>query len=81
LSDESETKSGNVGSAIWGVVIGFVEIVVREIVKLATAFVFGTAVGAIFTWYFGLPLAYALGGGLIMVIIVIALMPDSIFSG
>jgi hypothetical protein len=61
-------------------VVSLVEIVVRDIVKLATAFVFGTVVGAIFCWYFGLPLVYALGGGLIMLIVVLAMLPGSFFS-
>ena len=80
MNDERETKPETVGGVIRGFVIGFVEIIVREIVKLAVAFVFGTTVGAIFCWYLDLPLTYALGGGLIMLIIVVVLMPGSIFS-
>jgi hypothetical protein len=81
LSNEDESKSENSGSVIRDLLVALVEIVVREIVKLVTAFAFGTAAGAVFCWYFDLPLVYALGAGFVMMIIVLAMLPGSVFSG
>lgn len=51
-----------------------------SLVKFVTAFAVGTGAGAIFCWYYGLPMIIALVGGFLAVGLALAFMSDGIFS-
>jgi hypothetical protein len=52
----------------------------RQLVKLLIAFAIGTVAGAIFCWYYDIPLIFSLAGGILVVGIALAASSDSIFD-
>ena len=53
---------------------------VRDAFKLIIAFAVGTGAGAIVCWYYGIPLIFALVGGILVLALALAFMTDSPFS-
>ena len=53
---------------------------VRDAVKLIVSFAIGTAAGAVVCWYYGIPLAFSIFGGILVLAMAPALSPDSLFS-
>jgi hypothetical protein len=53
---------------------------VRDAVKLIVAFAVGTGAGAIACWYYGIPMVFALLGGILVLGLALALSTDSLFS-
>ena len=53
---------------------------VRDAVKLIMAFAVGTAAGAVVCWYYGIPLAFSILGGILVLALALALSTDSLFS-
>ncbi len=53
---------------------------VRDAVKLVIAFVVGTGAGAIVCWYYGIPLIFSLLGGILVLVLALAISTDSLFS-
>lgn len=50
------------------------------ILKFLIAFSVGTGAGAIFCWYYGIPLGFSVVGGILVVGVALALMSDSMFD-
>lgn len=53
---------------------------VRAILTIAMFFAVGTGGLAIVCWYYGIPLAFSILGGILVLAIALALMSDSIFD-
>ena len=53
---------------------------VRDAFKLIVAFAVGTGASAIVCWYYGIPLAFSILGGILVLGLALALMSDSLFS-
>jgi hypothetical protein len=53
---------------------------IRDAFKLFVSFGIGTGAGALVCWYYGLPLALSLLGGILVLGLALALMSDSLFS-
>ncbi len=53
---------------------------VRDAIKLIIAFAVGTGAGAIACWYYDIPLVFSLLGGILVLVLALALSTDSLFS-
>ena len=53
---------------------------VRDAVKIIVAFAVGTGAGAVVCWYYGIPLAFSILGGILVLGIALALSTDSFIS-
>lgn len=53
---------------------------VRDAIKMIIAFAVGTGAGAIACWYYGIPMIFALLGGILVLGLALALSTDSLFS-
>jgi len=51
----------------------------REVFKLIVSFALGTGAGAIVCWYYGVPLALSILGGILVLGVAIALSTESLF--
>ena len=52
----------------------------RDLVKFVLAFIVGTGAGAVVCWYYGLPLALSIIGGILVLGLALALSTDSLFD-
>ena len=52
----------------------------RDLFRYVIAFAVGTGAGAIVCWYYGLPLALSLLGGILVLGLALAFSTDSLFS-
>lgn len=57
---------------------GFFASLARNAMRTVIGFAIGTGAGALACWYRGLPLALGLLGGILVVALMLALMPDSL---
>ena len=80
MNNDRETKPGVAEGGVRGFFATLLQSLVRDIVKFITAFVLGTGAGAIVCWYYGIPLAFSLIGGFIVLGFALAVMSDSLFS-
>jgi len=55
-------------------------VLLGALVRFILAFAVGTGAGAIVCWYYGLPLALSIVGGILVLGLALALSTDSIFS-
>ena len=81
MNVDREKKSG-IGEAagIRGFFTTLFQSLVRDVVKFITAFALGTGAGAIVCWYYGIPLAFSLLGGILVLGFALAVMSDSLLS-
>ena len=80
MNNDRETKPGIEEGGVRGFFATLLQSLIRDVVKFITAFALGTGAGAIVCWYYGIPLAFSLIGGFIVLGIALALMSDSLFS-
>jgi hypothetical protein len=80
VNNDRETKPGVAEGGVRGFFATLLQSLVRDIVKFITAFALGTGAGAIVCWYYGIPLAFSLIGGFIVLGFALAVMSDSLFS-
>ena len=77
-------KKNNAAEVYPGGFRGFLSSLVRGIaeafVKYLAAFVIGTGAGAVVCWYYGLPLALSLVGGILVLALALAFSTDSLFD-
>lgn len=73
---KTEVHEGGVRGFLSSLVLGLV----RDLVKFIIAFAVGTGAGAIVCWYYGIPLAFSLLGGILVLGLALALSTDSLFS-
>jgi hypothetical protein len=66
--------------SIRGFLSDLVGSLVRDFVKFIIAFTVGTGAGAIACLYYGIPLVFALAGGILVLGLALALSTDSLFS-
>ncbi len=80
MSDEgkADTKSGKM--TVRGFLAELLTGLVRDAIKFIVAFAIGTGASAIACWYYGIPLAFSLIGGFIVLGLALALSTDSLFS-
>lgn len=80
VSDDGITKKDMHGGGDRGFFSSLIRSIARDTVKFVVAFAVGTGAGAIVCWYYGIPLVFALLGGILVLAIALALMTDSWFS-
>ena len=80
MTDDHSSKAASHDTSIRGFLTSLVAGLVRDAVKLIVAFAIGTGAGAIVCWYYGLPLALSLLGGILVLGLTLALSTDSLFS-
>ena len=80
MNDDHNTIAGRDEEKCRGFLASFFLGLVRDIVKFIIAFAVGTGAGAIVCWYYGLPLALSLIGGILVLALALALTTDSLFS-
>lgn len=80
MNDDRETTPGICATGIRGFFATLLQSLVRDVVKFITAFALGTGAGAIVCWYYGIPLAFSLIGGILVLGFALAVMSDSLFS-
>ena len=80
MNDGNESGMEVDGGSSRGYFASLLMSLVRDAVKLIIAFVVGTGAGAIACWYYGIPLAFSLLGGILVLGLALALSTDSLFS-
>ena len=80
MNDDHNSIVGRDEEKSRGFLASFFLGLVRDIVKFIIAFAVGTGAGAIVCWYYGLPLALSLIGGILVLALALALTTDSLFS-
>ena len=80
MNEERNTQAETRGEGVGGFLAGFLRDLVRDAVKFIIAFAVGTGAGAIVCWYYGIPLVFALLGGILVLGLALALSTDSLFS-
>jgi len=80
LNDDRKEKVAIYEGGVRGFFADFFKSLLRDIVKFIIAFAVGTGAGAIVCWYYGIPLVFALLGGILVLGLALALSTDSLFS-
>lgn len=80
MNDDRKEKVEIYEGGIRGFIADFVKSLLRDFVKFIIAFAVGTGAGAIVCWYYGIPLVFALLGGILVLGLALALSTDSLFS-
>ena len=80
MLDEHPAKSEVPAGGVWGFLSSLLRAIVRDAVKFMVAFAVGTGAGAIACWYYGIPVVFALVGGILVLGVALALATDSLFS-
>ena len=80
MSDDPKTVRQLVEDESRGFFSSLLMGLVRDAVKLIIAFVVGTGAGAIVCWYYGIPLVFSLLGGILVLVLALAISTDSLFS-
>jgi len=80
MKDENRSNTINDGVQRRGILASLLMGLVRDAIKMIVAFVVGTGAGAIVCWYYGIPLAFSILGGILVLGLALALSTDSLFS-
>jgi len=80
MKDENRSNAINDGVQRRGILASLLMGLVRDAIKMIVAFVVGTGAGAIVCWYYGIPLAFSILGGILVLGLALALSTDSLFS-
>ena len=80
MNENREEKVEIHQGGVRGFLADFLMSLVRDAVKFIIAFAVGTGAGAIVCWYYGIPLVFALLGGILVLGLALALSTDSLFS-
>ena len=80
MNDKNESATQDNGGGFLGFVTSFFASLARDAFKLVVAFAVGTGGGAIVCWYYGLPLALSILGGILVLGLALALTTDGWFS-
>jgi hypothetical protein len=80
MSDENRSNSKNDDVESRGFLASLLVGLVRDVIKMIVAFAIGTGAGAVVCWYYGIPLAFSILGGILVLGLALALSTDSLFS-
>ena len=80
MQNDSDKKIESHEGGVRGFLSAFFLGLVRDAVKFIVAFAVGTGAGAIFCWYYGIPLVFSLLGGILVLGLALALSTDSLIS-
>ena len=80
MNDSNDPKRRVHGTEDRGFLVTLLTSLVRDLVKFVIAFAVGTGAAAIACWYYGIPLVFALLGGILVLALALALTTDSLFS-
>lgn len=80
MNDRNESATQDNGGGLRGYLTSFFASLARDVFKLVVAFAIGTGGGAIVCWYYGIPLALSILGGILVLGLAVALMSDSWFA-
>ena len=78
--DEQRSESEPREWSIRGFLVGLFRDLIRDAVRFIIAFALGTGAGALVCGYYGIPLIFALLGGILVLGLALALSSDSLFS-
>ena len=79
MNDDDPGESDK-ASGIWGFLTSFFTAVARDLFQLLIAFSIGTGAAAVVCWYYGVPLALSLLGGILVLGLALAVKSDSLFD-
>lgn len=80
MSNNEEPRPRIVEGGFSGFVKELFSSLLGTLVKFILAFAVGTGAGAIVCWYYGIPLALSILGGILVLGLALALSTDSLFS-
>ena len=80
MNDDRNAKTESHEGGVREFVSSLIGSIVRDAVKFVVAFAVGTGAGAIVCWYYGIPLAFAFLGGILVLALALTFMTDSLFS-
>ena len=80
MNDDHTTKTATDSGNERGFFASLFMSLLRDAVKFVIAFAVGTGAGAIVCWYYGIPLVFALLGGILVLALALAFTTDSLFS-
>ena len=80
MNNKNEPDTQDNGGGFRGFATSFLASLARDFFKLVVAFAIGTGGGAVVCWYYGVPLALSILGGILVLGLAVALMSDSWFA-
>lgn len=80
MNNNQRPESDDVAGGIIGFFKDLFKSLANALVQYVVAFAVGTGAGALVCLYYGVPLAFSLVGGFIVLGLALALMSDSLFS-
>ena len=80
MNNNEEPKPEIVEGGILGFLKSLLMSILRDLVKLVLAFIVGTGAGAIVCWYYGIPLAFSVIGGILVLGVALVISTDGLFS-
>ena len=80
MNDENEPTTQHKGGGARRFLTTFFVDVARDLFKLVISFAIGTGGGAIVCWYYGIPLALSILGGILVLGFALALTSDTWFD-
>jgi hypothetical protein len=80
MNDDNRSNTKNDDVETRGFFASLLVGLVRDAIKMIFAFAIGTGAGAIVCWYYGIPLAFSILGGILVLGLALALTTDSLFS-
>ena len=76
----AKARTGANSGGIRGFLVSFLTAVARDFFQLLIAFALGTGAAAIVCWYYAVPLALSILGGILVLGLAVALKTDSLFD-
>ncbi len=80
MNDKKNNDAELYPGGLRGFVTSLVSGIAAAFVKFLVAFLIGTGAGAVVCWYYGLPLALSLVGGILVLALTLAFSTDGLFD-
>ncbi len=80
MNDKKNSNEEVYPGGVRGFLSSLVSGIAEAFVKYLVAFVIGTGAGAVVCWYYSLPLALSLVGGVLVLALALAFSTDSLFD-
>ena len=77
---EDDPKTATDGGGVKRFLVSFFADIAKDLFRLVIAFAVGTGASAVVCWYYGIPLAFSILGGILVLGLALALTSDSLFS-
>jgi phosphate/sulfate permease len=80
MNDDNRSNTKNDVRESRGFLASLLAGLVRDAINMIFAFAIGTGAGAVVCWYYGIPLAFSIIGGILVLGLALAFTSDSLFS-